>query len=189
MPFADADRKCSGRPVRDGRRLCCFHLSHFRGISVPGGDFAASTCHGFLAFLCQVAALLFPPVTVSWHFRGRWAFSTSHLSQFRGISEPGGIFSASTCHTFAAFLSQVACFRLHLSHFRGISVPGGDFAAPTCHSFVAFLCRVATLLLPPVTVSRHFRARWRLCCSHLSQFRGISVPGGNVGYYTRCRRD
>ena len=108
MPFADADRKCSGRPVRDGRRLCCFHLSHFRGLSVPGGGFVAFTCHGFLAFLCQVAALLFPPVTVSWHFRGRWAFSTSHLSQFRGISVPGGDFAASTCHTFAAFLCQVA---------------------------------------------------------------------------------
>ena len=113
MPFAYADRKCPGWSVWDGRRLCC-----------------------------------------------------SHLSQFRGISEPGGIFSASTCHTFAAFLSQVACFRLHLSHFRGISVPGGDFAAPTCHSFVAFLCRVATLLLPPVTVSRHFRARWQCRILH-----------------------
>ena len=126
MPFADADRKCSGRPVRDGRRLCCFHLSHFRGLSVPGGGFVASTCHGFLAFLCQVAALLFPPVTVSWHFRGRWAFSTSHLS-----------------------------------HFRGLSVPGGGSAVPTCHSFAAFPCQVATLLLPPVTLSRHFCARWR----------------------------
>ena len=39
--------------------------------------------------------------------------------------------------------------------------------------------RAATLLLPPVTVSRHFRARWHVCCSHLPQFRGLPVPGGD----------
>ena len=43
---------------------------------------------------------------------------------------------------------------------------GGDFAAPTCHSFAAFPCQVATLLLPPVTVSRHFRARWQCRILH-----------------------
>ena len=102
----------------------------------------------------------------------------SHLSQFRGISEPGGIFSASTCQTFAAFLSQVACFRLHLSHFRGISVPGGMSAAPTCHSFADFLCQAATLLLPPVTLLRHFRARWHFFGLHLPHFRSIPEPGG-----------
>ncbi len=126
MPFAYADRKCPGWSVRYGRRLCCSHLSQFRGISEPGGMSAAPTCHSFADFLCRVATLLLPPVTVLRHFRARWHVCCSHLPQFRGLP-----------------------------------VPGGDFAAPTCHSFAAFPCQVATLLLPPVTLSRHFCARWR----------------------------
>ena len=119
------------------------HLSQFCGISVPGGISDGPTCHSFSAFPFQVASPLLPPVTVSRHFRSRW-----HL----------------------------CCF--HLSQFLGISVPGGISAGPTCHSFSAFLFQVASPMVPPVTVSRHFRSRWHLRCSHLSQFCGIFVPGG-----------
>ena len=73
-----------------------------------GGDFAASTCHTFAVFPCQVADLLLPPVTVFWHFCARWRLCCSHLSQFRGISVAGGDFAAPTCHSFAAFPCQVA---------------------------------------------------------------------------------
>ena len=62
-----------------------------------------------------------------------------HLSQFRGLPVPGGDSAASTCHTLAAFLCPVAVF-----------------AASTCHTLAAFLSQVATLLLPPVTLLRHF---------------------------------
>ena len=73
-----------------------------------GGDFAASTCHTFAVFPWQVGIFDLPPVTLSRTFRARWRLCCSHLSQFRGISVPGGDFAASTCHTFAAFLCQVA---------------------------------------------------------------------------------
>ena len=156
----------------------CFHLSQFSGIFVPGGDFC------------------YPPGTVFRYFRTRWHLRCFHLSQFRGIFVTGGMSAAPTCHSFPVFSCQVAtslfppvtlflhfrarwhlhCF--HLSQFSSISVPGGVSAAPTCHGFPAFPFQVASLLFPPVTVSRHFRSRWHLRCSHLSQFCGIFVPGG-----------
>ena len=108
MPFAYADRKCPGWSVRYGRRLCCSHLSQFRGISEPGGMSAAPTCHSFADFLCRVATLLLPPVTVLRHFRARWHVCCSHLPQFRGLPVPGGDFAAPTCHSFVAFLCRVA---------------------------------------------------------------------------------
>ena len=58
------------------------------------------------------------------------------------------------CSAGRALLESLCC--LHLSQFRGLPVPGGDSAASTCHTLAAFLCQVATLLLPPVTLLRHF---------------------------------
>ncbi len=136
------------------------HLACFSRRSVLSGRNTPSTCHSFSAFPFQVASPMVPPVTVSRHFRSRWHLRCSHLSQFLGISVPGGIFAVSTCHSFSAFLFQVAyplvppvtvsrhfCSRWHLrwshlSQFLGISVPGGISAAPTCHSFAAFSCQV-----------------------------------------------
>ena len=160
--------RCRGgliNPCSAGRTfleiLCCLHLSQFRGIPVPSGDFSAPTCHTLAAFPCQVAvsllppvtvsppfpcpvaALLLPPVTVSPPFRARW---------------------------------QLRC--LHLSHSCGLPVPGGVSAASTWRTFAAFPCQVATFRPPPVTLLRPSRGRWRLCCFHLSHFRCIPVPGG-----------
>ena len=96
------------RHFRARWHVCCSHLSHFPGISVPGGGFAASTWRTFPAFPCPVACLLPPPVTVSPHSRARWRFRCSHLSHFPGLPVPGGMFVPHTWRTFPAFPCPVA---------------------------------------------------------------------------------
>ena len=141
-------------------------------------QFLLSTWHAFPAEVCLVDATHPPPVTVLRHFRAKWHLCCSHLAHFSSISVPGGMSAVSTCHSFPVFSCQVATSAIHLAQFSGIFVLGGIFAASTCHSFAAFPFQVAYPLVPPVTVSRHFRSRWHIRWSHLSQFLGISVPGG-----------
>ena len=133
-------------------------------------QFLLSTWHAFPAEVCLVDATHPPPVTVLRHFRAKWHLCCSHLAHFSSISVPGGMSAVSTCHSFPVFSCQVATSAIHLAQFSGIFVLGGIFAASTCHSFAALSCQVACPLLPPVTVFRYFRARWRLLLSTWHSF-------------------
>ena len=109
------------------------HLLRFSRKSVPGVSFLPSTCHGFLAKVCQVASPCLPPATVFPQKRARCLIPAFHLPRFSRKSVSGGISLPPTCYSFPTKACQVACSTSHLTQNPGENVPGDTFLPSTWH--------------------------------------------------------
>ena len=130
--------------ICDRWQLHPLHQSRFSCISVAGGHIRSPTCHGFVAYLRQVATPSPPPVTVSRHIFGRWTHQPSHLAWFHGISVTGGNF----------YIPPVTVSRRFCGRWQ--------HRPPTCSGFPAFLWQVDTADFPPVMVFLQKYARWTM---------------------------